>query len=245
MINCIIVDDERNAIKVLQQHIQSLGMLHLAYATTNPFEALEIINQQAIDLAFLDIQMPGMNGLDLARALQGECKVIFITGYSEFVSEAYDLEDRVVDYLLKPIAPARFARAVQRAIKGMGLQQDTQQFAYDNDSFEHDYLFVKGEQKNKMQQIYLYDIDYITAMRNYMAIYHSGQKTMTLLSMKELEANLPSQHFVRVHKSFIVALHKIASVAGNKIKLKNKDTEITVGDSYKAQFAAAMKGRLL
>jgi two-component system, LytTR family, response regulator len=245
MINCIIVDDEQSAINVLKRHIQTLGMLHLAYTTTNPFEALQVMNQQPVDLAFLDIQMPGMSGLDLARALPVGCKVIFITGYSEFVSEAYDLEGRVVDYLLKPIAPPRFARAVQRAIKGMGLPQDPQQLAYDDESLEHDYIFVKGEQKNKMQQIYLYDIDYIQAMRNYMAIYHSGQKTMVLMSMKEIEANLPAQHFVRVQKSFIVALHKIATVVGNKLRLKNRDVEITVGDSYKAQFTAATKGRVV
>lgn len=252
MINCVIVDDERNAVDVLKRYVLASGLLHLAYTTTNPLDALQFINTQPVDLAFLDIDMPVMNGLELAKAIRGRCKVIFTTAYSEFVSDAFDLDMDVVDYLLKPIPLPRFIRAVQRAVSSIapvdgaangGWLQEKGGTA-END-LEYDYIFVRGERRNKMQKIELAEIDYIEAMRNYMAIYHCGQKTMTLLTMKEMEANLPQRYFVRVHKSFIVALHKIAAITKNKITLKNRDVEIAIGETYKSQLVEAMEHKII
>jgi two-component system, LytTR family, response regulator len=248
MLNCIIVDDEPNAIKVLKTHVAaSGGMLNLLHATTSPAEALAFVNQHPVQLAFLDIEMPRMNGVELAKALQGKCKVVFTTGHTAAVSDAFDLQGVVVDYLLKPIDFPRFLRAVQRAINSLGTADllSPQLAQLDQSGLGRDYIFVKGEHKGKMQQIYLANIDYIEAMRNYMAIYHNGQKTMVLMSMKDMEAHLPTTHFIRVQKSFIVGLHEIAAVEGNRIKLKSWDVEITIGDSYKAQFVEAVKGKVM
>jgi two-component system, LytTR family, response regulator len=240
MLRCIIVDDEERAIQLLQGYVQAHGGLELVHSTTDPLEALQVLRQRPVDLAFLDIQMPSLTGLELAKALGHHCKVIFTTGYSKFVSDAFDLDVQVVDYLLKPIALPRFIRAVQRA---MPLAAPTSVAVPYN--IEHDYIHVKGPHKNSMQQIEVADIDYIEAMRNYMAIHHNGKTTTALLTMKQMEENLPPQYFVRVQKSFIVALHKIESVQGNRIRLKNKEVEITIGSAYKAQFDEAMRNRLI
>lgn len=248
MLNCIIVDDEPSAISVLKTHVAaSEGMLNLLHATTSSTEALAFVNRNPVHLAFLDIEMPQMNGVELAKALQGKCKVVFTTGHSAAVSDAFDLQEVVVDYLLKPIDFPRFLRAVQRAINSFDTVQlsSRHKALMEPAPLGFDYIFVKGEQRGKVQQIYLAEISHVEAMRNYMAIYHNGQKTMVLMSMKEMEANLPATHFIRVQKSFIVGLHEIDSVTGNRIKLKSCDVEITVGDSYRAALAEAIKNKAI
>jgi two-component system, LytTR family, response regulator len=242
MINCIIVDDEQSAIAVLKKHVEATGLLHLVHTTTDPFEALRVINEQPIDIAFLDIKMPGLTGLELAAAIRGKCKVIFTTAYSEFALEAYDLD--VVDYLLKPIPLPRFMGAVQRAIARLAPAQAPPAMAVAN-SLEYDYLFVKNEEKGKMTRVMLAHIDYVQAMKKQVIIYHAGQKTIAQLGMKDIEERLPAQHFIRVQKSFIVALHKIETVEGNWLRLMGFDTPIAIGDMYRPQFMEAMKGKLV
>lgn len=250
MLKCIIVDDEESAIEVLKLHLEEIDSLELVLATTNPFEAAKIIDQQPIDLAFLDIQMPGISGLELARTLHGKCKIIFTTAHSGFVSDAFDLDIGVLDYLLKPISLPRFMRAIQRAInmlapvQGEAVETEAA-VTVTYDSIEHDYIFVKTEQKGKMLKIALKQIDYVEGMGKYVAIHHAGQKTLALLTMKEMEDKLPSKYFIRVQKSFIVAKHKIAMVEGNRVVLQNITAEITLGDMYKAQFMDAMKEKIL
>lgn len=238
MIDCIVVDDEQSAIEVLKIHIRQTDCLNLLFTTTKALEAITFINTQPVQLVFLDIQMPGMTGLELAKILQGKCKVIFTTGHSEFVSDAFDLE--VVDYLLKPISLPRFMRGVQRAINSLGSTQQIE----NQEGFEHDYIFVKTGEKGKMVRIMLSHIDYIEGMRKYVCIHHLGQKTLSLMSMREMEEKLPPKYFLRVQKSFIVALNKIAVVDGSALKLQDISQEIMIGEMYKAQFVEAMQGKL-
>jgi two-component system, LytTR family, response regulator len=241
MLNCIIVDDEQSALDALAALIGQSDLLHLAKAFTSPTEALAFANQQPIDLAFLDIQMPGINGLQLAQAMRGLCKVIFTTGHSEFVSDAYHLQDQVVDYLLKPIGLPRLMMAAQHAIRAI----TNQPVAVTPISLEQDYLFVKAEQRGKWQLIDMVDIIYLEGEKNYISIHHGNQKTLVLMNMKEVEERLPPAHFVRVHKSFIVALRKVASIEGNYIALKTGRTDIPIGDTYKAQLVETIKGKTL
>lgn len=242
MLNCIIVDDELSAIAVLKKHVAASGLLHLVHATTEPLEALRIINEQPIDIAFLDIKMPGITGLELAAAIRGKCKVIFTTAYSEFALDAYELD--VVDYLLKPIPLPRFIGAVQRAIERLAPAQVLPPMVVAN-SLDYDYLFVKNEEKGKMTRIMLAHIDYVQAMKKQVIIYHLGQKTIAQLGMKDIEERLPTSHFMRVQKSFIVALHKIDTVEGNWLKLKGFDAPIAIGDMYRQQFMEAMRNKLV
>lgn len=248
MLKCIIVDDEQNAIDVLQLLVKQCGLLELMLASTKPQEIVDFVNITPIDIAFLDIDMPGMNGLNLAHALKGKCEVVFITGHSQFVTEAFELE--VADYLLKPITLPRFINAVHRVMKRVtganNLPESGPALGMMHEgNLEHDYFFVKTEQKGKMLRVNLADIDYVEGMKNYVAIHHCGQKTPALLGLNEMEERLPARHFVRVQKSFIVALHKIAMVEGNRVKLKNVPTEIIVGDAYKAQFMQALRNRMV
>jgi len=240
MISCIIVDDEQHAIDVLIHYISQTPFLQLVKATTNPIEGLEIVNTQKIDLVFLDIQMPELSGLDVARTIQGKAKVILTTAYSEFAAEGFDLE--VVDYLLKPIPLPRFFKAVQRVLNTVTSSVSA---TPNEESIEDDYIFVKTELKGKMLKINLRDIDYIEGMKNYVAIYHAGQKTMALLNMKDLEERLPKKYFLRVHKSYIVSVNKIVAIEGNLVVLKNVKAEILLGETYRNSFYDLMKHKLM
>lgn len=225
MIRCLIVDDEYDAIDVLKHYISQTPMLELVGATTNPVEALQIIASQKVDLVFLDIQMPQLSGVDVAKAVGGKAKVIFTTAYSEFAVDAYDLD--VVDYLLKPISFSRFLAAVQRAARQLNERDPV------SASEEEEYIFVKTESKGKLLKIELADIEYIEAANNYVAVYQGGKKTLVYTTMKELEDRLPKKSFMRVHKSFIVPLGRIQGIEGNKLLLKNSNAEIVVGEGYR------------
>ncbi|MBC3542120.1 LytR/AlgR family response regulator transcription factor [Rufibacter sediminis] len=239
--NCLIVDDEEHAQEVIKHHLKQVPALQLVGATTNPLEALQIINSQPIDLVFLDIQMPELSGLDVVRAIRGRCKVIMTTAYSEFAAEGFDLE--VVDYLLKPISLPRFLRAVQRALPVEATAHQVPNALAE--PLENDYIFVKTELKGKMLKINLPDIDYVEGMKNYVAIHHNGHRTLALLNMKALEERLPAKQFMRVHKSFIIALNKITAIEGNQIQLQNIKTDITLGDTYRSAFHDIMRKKLM
>jgi DNA-binding LytR/AlgR family response regulator len=238
MISCIIVDDEQPAIDVLVHFVKQTPFLELKGTSTSPVAALQMVNSEKIDLIFLDIQMPDISGIDFIKAINNKCKVILTTAYSEFAADGFDLE--VVDYLLKPIPFPRFLKAVQRA--AALLEKTTTAPA---DQLADDYIFVKTEAKGKMLKINLQDIDYIEGMKNYVAIYTGDTKIMALLNMKDLEDRLPKKHFIRVHRSFIVAIPKIIMIEGNRVVLKNVKAEILLGDSYRASFLEAMKDKLM
>jgi DNA-binding LytR/AlgR family response regulator len=237
MIRCIIVDDEQHAIDILMHYVAQTPQLKLAGTTTNPVEALKMVGDGLADLVFLDIQMPELSGIDFIKAVRGSVKVILTTAYSEFALESYELD--VVDYLLKPIRFPRFLQAVQKAAKE--LAETTEQSAEEG----ADYLFVKTEAKGKLLKINLADIDYIEGMKNYVAIYRGGQKTMVLTSMKELEERLPHKEFLRVHKSFIIPLSKITGIEGNLVRLKDVAAEVLIGESYKGELMELIKHRLI
>lgn len=237
MISCIIVDDEQHAIDILVHYVKQTPYLQLAGSTTNPLEALQLVNAQKIDLVFLDIQMPELSGIDLIKAIQGKARVILTTAYSEFALESYELD--VVDYLLKPIRFPRFLQATQKAVKELGGEEE------EKEVIEDDYIFVKTELKGKLLKINLNEIDYLEGMKNYVAIYRGGQKTMVLTSMKELEERLPQKQFMRVHKSFIIPLAKITGIEGNLLRIKDVSADIQIGESYKAELMELIKNKMI
>ena len=238
MITCLIVDDEYDAIDVMEHYVKQTPILQLAGATTNPLEALQILATQQIDLVFLDIQMPQLSGMDVIKVIGDKTKVILTTAYSEFAVEAYNLE--VVDYLLKPVPFPRFLTAVQRAAK-----QINENDASTIPEGEEDYIFVKTEAKGKLLKIELADIDYIEAANNYIAVYQGGKKILVYTTMKEMEERLPRKSFIRVHKSYIVPVAKITGIEGNKLLLKNTKADIVIGESYKPVLMEIIKGRMV
>lgn len=237
MINCIIVDDEQHAIDILVHYVSQVPHLNLAGSTTNPMEALQLVASQKIDLVFLDVQMPELSGIDFIKAINGKAKVILTTAYSEFALEGYELD--VVDYLLKPIRFPRFLQAVQKAVTLTEVASPQQL------SEEDDYIFVKTESKGKYLKINLADIDYVEGMKNYVAIHCGSKKTLVLTSMKELEERLPKHQFMRVHKSFIIAINRITGIEGNQVLLKGVNSEIQIGDSYKPELMELVKNKMI
>ena len=240
MIKCLIVDDEQHALDILVHYVKNTPFLELVAAVTSPVEALAITATHKVDLIFLDIQMPVMSGIDLAKNIQGKSRIILTTAYSEFAAEGFDLE--VLDYLLKPIPLPRFLKAAHRALNA--ITSSTIPIP-NEEQMGDDYFFVKTEFKGKMLKISLKDIDFIEGMKNYVAIHHAGQKTMALLNMKDLEERLPKKHFMRIHKSFIVAVNKIAAIEGNQVVIKNVRADILVGETYKAAFLELMKDKII
>jgi DNA-binding LytR/AlgR family response regulator len=240
MIRCVIVDDEQHAIDILEHYVKQTPYLQLVGATTNPMEALQIVNSQQVDLVFLDIQMPELSGIDFIKAIHGKARVILTTAYSEFALESYELD--VVDYLLKPVRLPRFLTAVQKVVNELSNKEEKEKHEVES---EDDYIFVKTESKGKLLKINFADIDYIEGMKNYVAIHCSGKKTMVYTSMKDIEDRLPHKQFLRVHKSFIIAVPKITGLEGNMVRLQNVNAEILIGDSYKAELMEIIRDKMI
>jgi two-component system LytT family response regulator len=232
MIRCLVVDDEPLALHILEDYISKIPFLQLVKSTTNPIEALSLVQNGEADLVFLDVQMPELTGIQFLKIANGKVKVILTTAYSQYALEGYELD--VVDYLLKPIAFDRFYKSVQKAqgvlapvATPVSVTPEAPQ-----KNLQNDFIFIKTEYK--IQKVYLHDILFIEGLKDYISIYTPNERIITLQIMKKMEEALPEQHFVRVHKSYIVALNKIDSIERSRICINDKI--IPVGDTYRDQF---------
>lgn len=241
MIRCLLVDDEEHAIDILRYFVNQCDGLVVEAATTSAIEALNIARTQEIDLVFMDINMPEISGLDLARSLPRRCKVIFTTAYAEHAVAGYELA--IVDYLLKPVSYHRFVMAIEKAQELIRRQQYPGQLQ--SVVGEPHYVYVKTGAKHSVVRIDLEEIDYIEGLQNYVGIYHNKQRTLAYVSMKELETQLPNERFMRVHKSYIVALQRIARVEANEIRMSGNDQRIAVGDIYRTRLWERIRDRTL
>lgn len=235
MIRCLVVDDEPLALHILEDYISKMPFLQLVKATTNPIEALTMVQAAEADLVFLDVQMPELTGIQFLKIANGKAKVILTTAYPQYALEGYELD--VVDYLLKPIAFDRFFKSVQKAqtiIQPVVAKPQVvlQAEPVQQDDFSTDFIFVKTE--HKIQKVYLHDIMFIEGLKDYISIFTSAERIITLQGMKKMEDALPEKHFVRVHKSYIVALNKIDSIERSRIQIGDKI--IPVGDTYRDEF---------
>ncbi|MFS2186936.1 LytR/AlgR family response regulator transcription factor [Mucilaginibacter sp. Mucisp84] len=235
MIRCLVVDDEPLALHILEDYISKMPFLQLVKATTNPIEALTMVQAAEVDLVFLDVQMPELTGIQFLKIANGKAKVILTTAYPQYALEGYELD--VVDYLLKPIAFDRFFKSVQKAqsiIQPVAAKPQVvmQAEPVQQDDFSTDFIFVKTE--HKIQKVYLHDIMFIEGLKDYISIFTSAERIITLQGMKKMEDALPEKHFVRVHKSYIVALNKIDSIERSRIQIGDKI--IPVGDTYRDEF---------
>jgi DNA-binding LytR/AlgR family response regulator len=227
-IRCIAIDDEPLALRQIEDFIKKTPGLELMAGCKSAFEALKVLQSNEIDLMFVDINMPDLSGMDFIKSLSNPPRVIFTTAYSEYAIEGFKVE--ALDYLLKPISYTDFLQSASKAQKYFELTQNS------NNSNIHDneFLFVKSEYK--IIRILLNDIKYIEGMREYVRIHTLNAKpVMTLMSMKTLEEKLPSDRFMRVHRSFIVNLAQIHTVERNRIVF-DKDVYIPVSDQYKDHF---------
>lgn len=232
---CIAIDDEPLALSVVEDYVKRVPYLELVGAYENPFEALQIINQQAVDIVFIDINMPGLNGMDLVKSLQKVPQVIFTTAYSEYAIEGFELS--ATDYLLKPFGFDRFLKAINKVNNTLNTPT-----TFTSDNSPSDFIFVHSE--HHMIKISLADIHYIQGYKEYVKIHTDAERPiLTIRSLKSLTEQLGASLFIRIHKSYIIAIHKIQDIKNGKVKLKDK--YLPIGESYKEVFNdVVLKGRI-
>ncbi|MCD4734406.1 MAG: LytTR family DNA-binding domain-containing protein [Bacteroidales bacterium] len=230
-INCIIVDDEQYARKLLDGYAAKLPGLNVKALCRNSMEALNVLQKEKIDLMFLDIQMPDLSGVDLLKTLKNKPFVIFTTAYQEYAIEGYTLD--VIDYMLKPISFDRFVQGVNKAtdhllLKKKAEENGTAKILKQSVIPEKDYINLKADYK--IYKVKYQDIFYVEGLKEYVTFYTASRKYIVLESLKNLENKLPAEQFMRVHKSYIVNTTKIESLYGNMIEIGGQ--EIPIGKSY-------------
>ena len=239
-INCLVVDDEELARNLLENYIGRLPHLTLVGKCRDPFEALEALSSQSVDLLFLDIQMPGMTGMEFLRTLKKKPLVIFTTAYSEFALESYNHD--ATDYLLKPFGFERFVQAVNKATDLLALRKAAEsppilrEQSAEVAATTKDFILVKSE--HKVHRLRFEDIAYVEGMREYVAFHTPQGRILSLNSLKSLEEELPNDQFLRIHKSYIVAIGKIAAIEGNQVIVGKE--KLPIGASYREAVLAKL-----
>ncbi len=228
MIKCIIVEDEVLAQQVIQSHLQRIGQFELAGICSNAHEAKALLDTVDVDLIFLDIQLPGMTGLNFLRSLENPPLVVLTTAYSEYALESYEFN--VIDYLLKPISFERFSKTVNKIAEGRIFPVEKEE----KGAGTSDHIFIKSG--NKFFKVNFSEIIYIEGMKDYLRICTTDHKLVTHQTMGEMEKLLPSHMFMRVHKSYIIGLKYIRSIYPGSVELNN--TTLPVGNTYKDKVMA-------
>ena len=220
---CIIVEDEVLAQDVIRNHLARIGSLELAGVYRNAPEAQQALKDQEIDIMFLDIRLPGMSGLHFLRTLADPPLVVLTTAYAEYALESYEFN--VIDYLLKPISFERFSRAVNKILDGRLFSAAGKEA----DLFATDHIYIRSN--SKFFRVNFSEILYVQGMKDYLKIHTPDYALVTHQTMNDLEKTLPARQFIRVHKSYIVALRHIRSIYGNSIELGK--VTIPIGINYK------------
>lgn len=242
MVRCLLVDDEKLALELMEDNVMKVPYLKLMGKCKNAMEAMDFMRREPVDLIFLDIQMPGISGIQFLNSLTNPPLVIMATAYDNYALDGFNLD--VVDYLLKPVAFERFLKAVNKAYELISLRQqkDTpsqpvvQQAIQEKAPAEPDYIFVNADYS--VVRINIPDVLYVEGLKDYVKIYLAGaaKPVITRLSMRFMEEKLPAGAFARVHKSFIVALDKITAFKKNRVMIG--ENEISVSDNYKDRILA-------
>jgi len=227
--NCIAVDDEKLVLDLVVDNIKQVPYLNLVKACKNAMEAIEVLQQEKIDLIFLDIQMPKLSGLQFIQTLQQPPIIIFITAYDQYALEGYNLN--VIDYLLKPVSLERFLKACNKAKELFDLRNEKSSLPSNTKEDSPDHIFVHVEYT--LVKILFADILFIEGLKDYIKIYLASatKPVLTKMSMKAMEEKLPADKFIRTHKSFIVSAGKITVIKRDLIVIGNY--EIPVSDFYK------------
>ncbi|HEY2347391.1 MAG TPA: response regulator transcription factor [Puia sp.] len=235
MMNCIAVDDEPLALKLLQDNISKVSFLNPVALCSDAFESIKILQENKIDLIFIDIQMPGLSGLQFIGSLENKPLVIFITAYKQYALDSYDLA--VVDYLVKPVSLERFIKACNRAKEMHELKALKHQQAAT--SPVNDFMFVNVDYCQV--KLMFIDIIWIEGLRDYSKFHlRANMKPLVVrASLKSIEFELPRHKFIRVHKSYIVSVDSLTAVRKNSVFIK--DMELPVGESYREEIDKLVK----
>ena len=232
MMNCIALDDEPLALDIIEAYVKKHPELNLIARCNNADEASKVLNSQHIDLMFLDIQMPGVTGLNFVRSLKNKPLFMFTTAYSEYAIDGFELD--AIDYLLKPIAYDRFEKAIEKAKEYYTIKNNS---GLTESDLENDFIFVKANQQ--LIKLAYGEILYVEAFADYVKIFLNNRKIVTLQTMKKMEAKLPSDIFSRVHRSFIVNRKAVQSFSTSVCEVNGE--KIPVGKNYKNDFIKLMK----
>ncbi len=235
-IRCLIIDDKPLAIDVLAAYTAKIPFLDLAGSTTNPVDGLTLIREKDIDLIFLDIQMPDLNGLQFMKIAGARCKVILTTAYAKYALDGF--EHDVIDYLLKPISFERFMRAAEKAYHILEKRLSKEPLLGSNEPLRTKYLFIKTE--HRIQKINIDDILFIEGLQNYISIHTPNGHVLSLQTLKKMEDQLPGREFKRVHKSYIIAYRHVTLIERSRVSIGAHT--IPIGDNYREEFYKAIGG---
>lgn len=233
-IDCLIVDDEPLALDLLKSYAERTQLLNIVGCCQNAVEAGHLLQSQKVDLLFLDIQMPKLTGFELLNTLRHPPKVIFTTAHRDFAIKAFEIE--ALDYLLKPISFQRFLKAINRAHHALSLQPagfaaeaPEQQPPLPPTSERPEFVYIRSDRK--MVKVKLEDILYIESLKDYVSIHTHQERYLTKQRISYMEEKLPTDNFLRVHRSFLIAIDKITAFSSSTIELG--ETEVPVGRSYR------------
>jgi len=225
-ITCIIIEDEAPAAEILESYIAKVDFMVLRKSFGNITQALPLLNAEEIDLIFLDINLPGISGLSFAKTLNNSAGVIFTTAFPDYAVEGFELD--AIDYLLKPISFERFIKAINKFLKAKAIEKRIENNVIEKE--ERAFIVIKSDRR--MVKIFLDDILYFEAQKNYLNIVTPIETYRTYQSISDMEEKIPAQLFLRVHRSFIVSLNKIIGYSGSSIEISEK-SKIPIGRQYK------------
>nr|WP_068888306.1 LytTR family DNA-binding domain-containing protein [Pedobacter panaciterrae] len=234
--NCILIDDESPALKLLEDNVRQIPYLNVIASIRSPMQVFDLIKEHQIDLMFLDIQMPGINGLELLRSLKQPPMVIMVTAYQEHALDGFNLD--VVDYLVKPVPFSRFLKAVEKARELYQMRKVKPKQVQP----ENDHVFVNANYS--LVKVRMQDITFIEGLKDYVRInIEDGKQVITRMGLKGVEEKLSSGRFMRIHKSYIIALEKIESIQKTQVIIAG--TEIPIGEGYRPALQAYVNGKNL
>ena len=226
MIRCLIVDDEPLAREILGQYVSQSDELQLVGTCKNANEVVELLQKEPVDVLFLDIQMPGISGMALMKSLENPPLVVFTTAYDQYAVEGYEVS--AVDYLLKPISPDRFKKAVEKVREMIQYKKSS--------SRDLNYMFIRADYQDI--KVMFDDILYVEGLKDYVKVVTKEKRIITLTNIKGMLEKLPQDRFIRVHKSYIVAKDKVQTIKGTILTIDDK--EIPIGLTFKDNFMKGM-----
>lgn len=234
-IKCVIIDDEPLALQLMEKYASKVPFIEVLSTFTNPKEAQKFILNEQVDLLFLDINMPDINGIDLLKSIDKNTMAVFCTAYPDFALQGYELQ--VIDYLLKPFSFERFIKAAFKAQEHLTLKQSANHSKTQDNNTE--FIFVKSEYS--LVKINVADIILLEGLKDYIKIYLNGnpKPILTLQSLRALEEKLSPNSFCRIHKSYIINLKHLQSVQKNTANINNR--EIPIGNQYKEAFLSIIE----
>ena len=234
-LNCLIIDDEPIARKGLEEHVQEIEFLNCIASCENALKASTYLNEQKIDLLYLDIHMPKVTGIDFLKSLKNPPLTILTTAYSDYALEGYTLD--VIDYLVKPITFERFLKASQKAMEFFQLKTNAANYS----ASRADYFFVRCDRK--FEKVFFRDVSYVEGLQNYAVIHLHDRKLITYITLTSLENQLPKDEFLKVHKSFLISVPHVKAIEGDEIIIG--DARIPISRNLREQVTHQILGNRL